>query len=76
MTSASPPPQLPTGLDPMMDVKALAEFLRVPVSTIYDWRTNRKGPPGYRVGKHVVFQASEVKAWLEEQRDTFSSNHR
>ena len=57
------------GLEPMIDIRTLADYLGVPVSTIYDWRTNRKGPPAYRFGKHVMFALSDVKAWVEHQRE-------
>ena len=66
--SAHPFSSLP-GLEPMIDIHTLASYLGIPVSTVYDWRTNRKGPTGYRFGKHVMFALSDVKAWVEQQRD-------
>jgi excisionase family DNA binding protein len=53
----------------MIDVHTLAHYLGVPVSTVYDWRTKRRGPVGYRFGKHVMFALSDVKVWIEQQRD-------
>ena len=41
----------------------------MPVSTVYDWRTNRKGPPAHRFGKHAVFALSDVQVWVEQQRE-------
>ncbi|MFV0427957.1 MAG: helix-turn-helix domain-containing protein [Arachnia sp.] len=32
------------GLVPLMSIEDLAEFLGVPVATIYDWRVDGKGP--------------------------------
>ena len=60
----------PWGLEPLMDVEELAEYLGVPVTTIYDWRTNGKGPPAYRFGKRLKFAVSDVKAWLAAQRES------
>ena len=57
------------GLEPLLDVRELAEYLGVPVSTVYDWRTNGRGPAAYRVGKHLKFTVSDVRAWVEQQRD-------
>ena len=57
------------GLEPMIDIHTLAHYLGVPVSTVYDWRTKRRGPVGYRFGKHVMFALSDVKVWIEQQRD-------
>ncbi|SEE94782.1 helix-turn-helix domain-containing protein [Jiangella alba] len=59
----------PWGLEPLMDVEELAEYLGVPVTTIYDWRTNGKGPPAYRFGKRLKFAVSDVRAWLAAQRE-------
>lgn len=33
----------PHGLEPLLNIDELAVYLGVPVSTIYDWRTNGKG---------------------------------
>lgn len=41
----------PWGLEPLLDVKELAAYLHVPVSTVYDWRTRGFGPRAYRFGK-------------------------
>ncbi len=57
----------------MIDVHTLAGYLGVPVSTIYDWRTQHKGPTGHRFGKHVMFAVCDVKAWVEQQRDPTSA---
>ena len=47
----------------------LATWLGVPVSTIYNWRYTRSGPPGFKVGRHVRYRRAEVDAWLDEQRE-------
>ena len=59
----------PWGLEPLIDVEELAEYLGVPVTTIYDWRTNGKGPPAHRFGKRLKFAVSDVRAWLAAQRE-------
>lgn len=41
----------PWGLDPLLDVGEFAAYLRVPVSTVYDWRTRGLGPRAYRFEK-------------------------
>ncbi len=40
-----------SGLDPLLSIEDLAEYLGVPVTTIYDWRVDGKGPCGVRVGR-------------------------
>ncbi len=62
------------GLEPLLDVGDLAAYLGVPISTVYDWRTNGKGPRAYRSGKHLTFALSDVRIWIEQQRESLSSD--
>lgn len=66
----------PWGLEPLLDVGELAAYLGVPVSTVYDWRTRGFGPRAYRFGKHLKFAVSDVRIWIEQQRDSSSSEGR
>jgi excisionase family DNA binding protein len=50
-------------------VADLAQFLGVPVNTIYKWRTSGEGPPAYRVGKHLRYDEHQVREWLSTRRD-------
>ena len=59
----------PWGLEPLLDIGELADYLGIPVSTIYDWRTRGLGPRAYRCGKHLKFAVSDVRIWVEQQRD-------
>ncbi|GAA3044559.1 helix-turn-helix transcriptional regulator [Actinokineospora globicatena] len=47
--------------------KQLAEYLGIPVTTVYQWRTKEYGPPGHRVGKHVRFLPEDVYTWVKAQ---------
>jgi excisionase family DNA binding protein len=60
---------VPDNDDRMMTVEDLAEYLGLPVGTIYKQRSEGTGPPGFRLGKHVRWRRSEVDAWLESKRD-------
>lgn len=62
-------PTSPSGLEPLLSVEDLAEYLGIPVTTIYDWRVDGKGPCGIRVGRHVKFAVSDVRDWLAQQRE-------
>ena len=59
-----------SGLEPLLTIEALAEYLDVPVPTIRDWRTDGKGPCAIRVGGRVRFAVSDVLRWLAQQRET------
>ncbi|MFD1507091.1 helix-turn-helix domain-containing protein [Georgenia yuyongxinii] len=47
----------------------VAEYLGVPVRTIYDWRQSGHGARGIRVGRHLKFAVSDVAAWIDAQRE-------
>jgi len=47
--------------------KQVAEYLGVPVQTIYQWRTRSYGPPGTRIGKHVRYRPADVEAWVAKR---------
>lgn len=57
------------GLEPLLNINELAEYLGVPVSTIYDWRTNGKGPRAYRFGKRIMFGVTDIHAWMDTMRE-------
>jgi excisionase family DNA binding protein len=45
-------------------LKELAGRLQVSCQTIYDLRSQGRGPTGFRVGRELRFRAGEVEAWL------------
>ena len=51
----------------LLSTSELAELLRIPVSTLYNWRYNRLGPPGFRVGRHLRYRREDVDQWLNER---------
>ena len=52
----------------LLTVEEVAEWLGVPVGTIYAWRYRSTGPASYKVGRHVRFRRADVERWLEDQR--------
>jgi excisionase family DNA binding protein len=50
-------------------IKELADYLGVPVQTIYQWRTKGYGPRGVRMGKYVRFRPEDVERWVNEQAE-------
>ena len=54
-------------LDRLLTVEELAEYLGVPVATIYAWRYRHEGPPGFRVGKHLRYRSSDVETWIQRK---------
>ncbi|MCV2489454.1 helix-turn-helix domain-containing protein [Geodermatophilus sp. YIM 151500] len=54
---------------PLGTVEDVAAYIGVPKQTLYNWRTQAKGPRGIRVGKHLRYRWEDVDAWLDEQAD-------
>jgi excisionase family DNA binding protein len=50
--------------DKLWTVQQLAEYLGVPVATLYQWRSKGYGPVGLRVGKHLRYRPADVERWL------------
>jgi excisionase family DNA binding protein len=57
----------------LLTVRDVAEYLGVPLATVYGWRSRGVGPVGIRVGKHVRFRRSSVEAFLEDRTDAGSN---
>lgn len=53
-----------TGLGPVLTLSQLATQLGATVQTLYDLRSQGRGPRGFRVGRELRFRVSEVDAWL------------
>jgi excisionase family DNA binding protein len=50
----------------LLSADEVAEFLGVPVATLYQWRHKGAGPEAYRVGRHLRYDPNTVRAWLED----------
>ena len=58
-----------SGLEPLMSIEELSEYLHVPVRTLYDWRLAGKGPCAVHVGRQLRYFVSDVHDWLTSQRE-------
>lgn len=54
-------------LDPLLSVRDLAEYLRLPIGTLYAWRYRGQGPSGFRVGRHIRYRQSDIDGWIQQQ---------
>lgn len=52
-------------MNKLWSVQDLADYLGVPLQTVYQWRKKGYGPRGVKVGKHVRFRPTEVERWLD-----------
>lgn len=58
------------GLEPLIDIEELAQYLGVPVVTIYRWRVEGNGPCAVKIGRHLKFTLSDVQTWLASIRES------
>ncbi|MGW2718422.1 helix-turn-helix domain-containing protein [Streptomyces sp. NPDC001492] len=47
----------------------IAAMFEVPLETVYQWRTKRTGPPGFRIGKHLRYDPADVHAYVTGRKD-------
>lgn len=58
-----------------LSVQELAALLHVRAQTIYDLRSQGRGPVGFRVGRHLRFRTSEIEAWLARLEEEDCDRH-
>lgn len=51
-------------LEALWEVDQVAEYLGVPVQTLYAWRKRHYGPPAGRVGRHLRYDPTAVREWF------------
>jgi excisionase family DNA binding protein len=66
----------PTNIDgkpkrrgPLLSPKQASEVLGIPTGTLADWRSQRRGPPFYKIEGHLIrYSQAELDAWVAGQR--------
>jgi excisionase family DNA binding protein len=56
--------------DALWTPEQVADYLAVPLKTLYAWRHRGDGPPAIRVGRHLRYKPADLEAWLAGQADT------
>ena len=54
---------------PLMTPADLADYLRVPVSAIYNWQRTNSGPPPVRVRRKLRWLRPSVDEWVRNGAD-------
>jgi excisionase family DNA binding protein len=54
-------------LQELWTIKQVSKFLGVPVGTLYQWRHKGYGPPAWRLGRSLRYDAAAVRRWLVEE---------
>jgi excisionase family DNA binding protein len=55
--------------DQLLTLPEVADYLGVPLQTLYQWRSQGTAPRGIRCGKHIRVRRDELEAWLERHTD-------
>lgn len=55
-------------MSPLLTEQELAEYLKVHVRTLWEWRRNGKGPPFVMIGKRRRYRLSDIEAYAERMR--------
>jgi predicted DNA-binding transcriptional regulator AlpA len=59
--------------DDLLTIAEAAAMIRTPIATMRYWRYLGTGPRSFRLGRHVWYRASDIDAWIREQRDADES---
>ncbi|MEU6705770.1 helix-turn-helix transcriptional regulator [Streptomyces wuyuanensis] len=52
---------------PLATAQEVADYLGVPLATVYVWSCRGGGPRLIKVGRHLRARWSDVEAWLDAQ---------
>ncbi len=53
-------------MEKLLSVDEVAEFLGIPVNTLYQWRHKGTGPTAFRVGRFLRYDPVDVREWLSK----------
>jgi DNA-binding transcriptional MerR regulator len=53
----------------LLTITEAAEIARAPVATLRYWRHLGVGPRSFRLGRHVVYRADDLDAWINAHHE-------
>lgn len=53
----------------LLSAQEVADYLGVPLTTLYQWRTKGTSPRAVKVGRHIRFRQEDVDAWCDRNSD-------
>jgi excisionase family DNA binding protein len=54
-------------MEKLLSAQGLADYVDVPLETVYRWNYVGSGPPAIKVGRHLRFRERDVEAWLDKK---------
>jgi excisionase family DNA binding protein len=62
-------------VEQVLSLSELCAQLQVSAQTIYDLRSQGRGPRGFSVGRELRFRISEIEAWLDRMEHDDDQRH-
>ena len=59
---------------PLWTLDELCTKLRATPRTVHGWRRRGTAPAAYKIGRHLMFDEADVRAWLEARRTTSATD--
>lgn len=53
----------------LLTAQEVADYLGVPLATLYQWRTKGTAPRAVKVGRHIRFRPVDLQAWCDRNAD-------
>ncbi len=63
------------GESPNWDEQYAAQWIGVAPNTLAKWRLSGRGPPFSKIGRRIIYQRSEIEAWLARNRFNSTSEY-
>lgn len=60
----------------LMTLAEVSDMTRVSKGTLQNWRSQGRGPAGFRLGRTVVYDRQDVLRWIAERRSSDRMNDR
>lgn len=64
-TAVGKPPKCCCQQRPLADAQQIADFLGVPLATVYRWSSRGGGPRLIKVGRHLKARWADLESYLE-----------
>ena len=56
-----------SNMDRLWSVEDVSAYLGVPVKTLHQWKWLGEGPPVRKIGRHLRYDPTKVRAWVAEE---------
>lgn len=62
-------------MEKLLSVDEVADYLGIPVNTLYQWRHKGTGPTAFRVGRFLRYDPGAVRSWLADHSEPAVVSH-